>query len=174
MADLPKLARVTSYAKNFTKALQDEFEKRTRRVAELVRQQIRQNLARTGGGKASAPGEFPRLQSGKLYRGVRTRLSSRSPYSFRIDNKEGYGDYLEFGTKGGKIITPVQAKALKFTVFKGARSSTVFTHRVKQGAIKPRSWARRTLVEMRETIRAVYTRGIPELKGKGKTTVRIG
>lgn len=171
----PKVARVTSYAKTFTKAFEAEFAKRTNRVAERVRAKLRENLSVAGSGTPSKPGEFSRSQSGEMARGVRTVIAKRSPYTVRVVNRAKHADAQEFGTRGGQVIVPKRAKALAFPGGTVGGKQTVFAKRVVRGAIKPRGNARRTLAAMRATIRAIYTRGIPEFKsGKNKTIVRIG
>jgi hypothetical protein len=178
MSTLPKVSRVTSYAKTFTTALEDEFKKRTNRVAERVRQKLRENLSTAGAGTPSKPGEYSRSQSGAMVRGIKTVITRRSPYTVRIVNRAAHNAAQEFGTSGGQMITPKRANVLAFPMGKGGKKSgtggTVFTKRVKRGAIKPRANERRTLESLREVIRAIYTRGIPEFKGKNKAIVRIG
>lgn len=170
MPPLPKVARVTTYTKEFTAVLQKEFERRTKRAAEVVRDQLRLNLSQPGGGQPSKPGEFPRMQKGALVRGVYTKLSSSSPYTFRILNRAKHNAAQEYGTTGGKIIVPKKAAALRFM----AGGKVVFSKRVRQGAISARAQARRTLQEMRPVIRAIYTRGISGMMKGNKLTLRIG
>ncbi len=170
MSSSPRV-KVTSYPKKFIAGMEEEFAKRTKRAAEVIAQDLRKNLSTVGGGNPSKPDGFPHMQSGALMRGVRVRVSKRAPYTCRVENRSGHNDPLEFGTAGGKIIAPKTGKALRF--HKGGKA--VFVKWVKQGAIKPRAQARRTLEAGREKIRAIYTRGIPELKGGGnKAIVRIG
>jgi len=171
----PKVARVTSYAKTFTKALEAEFAKRTQRVAERVRAKLRENLSVAGSGTPSKPGEYSRSQSGEMARGVKTVIAKRSPYTVRIVNRAPHDGAQEFGTKAGQVITPKKASALVFTGGTVGSKRTVFTKRVRRGAIKARGNARRTLESMRAVIKAIYTRGIPDMKsGKNRTIVRIG
>lgn len=166
-----KVARVVSYASKFTKQLEDEFKRRTRIAAEKVRKELRQNLSKPGGpNQASAAGEYPRTRSGKLVRGVYTKLSKSSPYTFRVLNRAAYNDPLEYGSKGGKTITPKRAKVLAFP----AKGGTVFTKRVRRGTIRPRSHARRTLESLRPVLKAIYTRGISGMLQGNRANLRLG
>lgn len=173
MAVNPKV-RVTVYPQKFVAAISEEFAKRTARAAEVVKEDLRNNLSTPGNGQPSKPGEFPRMQSGKMYRGVKTVVAKRSPYTVRIVNRAAHNDFQEFGTAGGKIITPVRAKALRFTVGGASGRNVIYTKRVKQGAIKARAQGRRTLEEAREKIRKIYTRGIRDMLKGNKAIVRLG
>lgn len=165
--------RVTSYAKAYTKELTAEFEKRTRRAAEVIAQELRKNLS-TPGPQPSKPGGFPHTQSGKMLRGVRTVVGKKAPYTVRVKINAAHADAQEFGAKGGTLIVPNRALALRFTAWGAGGGKTVFTSRVKKGVLKARSPIRRTLELSREKIRKIYTRGIPALKGKGnKAIVRL-
>lgn len=165
--------KVTSYAKAYTKELAAIFQKRTRRVAQVVAEELRKNLS-TPGPQPSSPSEFPHMQSGAMMRGVRTVVSKASPYTVRVKINAPHADFQEFGAKGGTIIVPKRAAALRF-VAHGLGGKTVFTKRVKKGTLKGRHPIERTLKMSREKIRAIYTRGIPELKKRGgnKAVVRI-
>lgn len=168
--------RVTSYAKRFSEVLAAEFKRRTKRAAEVLATELKRNLSSAGRGTPSAPGQFPRLQSGALLRGVRVRVSKESPYTVRITNKAPHADFIELGTKGGTVFGPVRAKALRF-VPRGAgglAGKPIFVKRVKHGLIKAREPMRRTARENRDKIRRIFTRGVPELKGgSNKAVVRI-
>lgn len=164
-----KVARVTSYAKQFTAELQKEFERRTRIAAERVRKELRANLSKPGGPNQKGGDEYPRMRKGKLVRGVYTKLSKSSPYTFRILNRMPYNDPLEYGSKGGQTVKPKRAKALAFS----AKGGTVFAKRVKRGTIRPRSHARRTLESLRPVLKAIYTRGISGMLN-GNARLRLG
>lgn len=167
------MMRVTSYAKNFEKTLAAEFQKRTRRAAEVIAQELRKNLS-TPGPQPSAPGAYPHMQSGKMMRGVRTVVGKRSPYTVKVKINAPHADAQEFGAKGGTVIVPKRAKALKFTAWGGGGGKVVFAKRVKKGKLAARAPIKRTLEASREKIRKIYTRGILELKGRGnKAVVRI-
>lgn len=165
----PLKLRITTYAARYVKTLADEFATRTDRAAEVVRQELRKNLATPGHGVPSAPGEFPRYQSGAMYRGVQTVTKTRSPYTVRIVNRKKYFDWLEGGTVGGRVIVPKNAKALRFNTRKGV----VFTKKVKQGAIAARRQGERTLEQCRAKIRAIYTRGIRDMLKGNRAVVRV-
>lgn len=141
----------------------------------MLAAEMRRNLSSGGKGAPSKPGEYPKMQSGRLVRGVRVRVKRASPYTVVIENTTPHAAYLEFGTSGGKIIRPKNAKALRFVP--GGRSvgaKPIFVKFVTSGSIKARRQAKRTAEECREKIRKIYTRGIPELKGgANKAIVRV-
>lgn len=167
---LAKRPRVTHWVPEYTKEIELEYKRRTKRAAEVIRDRIRQNIGRPYGGTASKEGEYPKKRSGKMQKGVKTRLGRRSPYTFTVYNTEDYADHLEYDTKGGKVIVPVAKKVLAWQG-SGKGAKTIFAKRVVQGPIKGRSFMRRTLAESRGVIAAIYTRG---LKVKQKGTLRIG
>lgn len=167
--------RVTSYAKRFTDALAAEFKKRTKRAAEVLATELRRNLSSAGRGAPSAPGQFPRMQSGALLRGVRVRVTRESPYTVRLTNVAPHAVFMEKGTSGGTVFGPVKAKALRFVPrgAGGAAGKPVFTKLVKRGAIKARQPLKKTAEQAREKVRRIFTRGVPELKSGNKAVVRI-
>ncbi len=166
--------RVTSYARDFSEKIRKEFERRTRIAAERVRAQLRLNLSHAGGGRPSKPGEFPHKQTGRLMSGVRTVFSKSSPYSFRVINRAPYNDALEGGTVGGQIVTPKSKGVLRFNLKGTAKGGVVFTKKVRRGSIAARHQGRKTLEQMREVLKKIYTRGIADMMKGNRTTIRIG
>lgn len=120
----------TSFARGTTFGLQGRYSEKGNLLGLVMR---------------SKPGEPPRMQSGRLRNSVSwMRLGQ---FSRRVGTNVFYGRLLEFGTKGGKVITPKSAKALYDPV-----SRRFFGKRVVQGAIKPRPWMRPTVNRMRGEI----------------------
>lgn len=161
--------KVTSYAKQYTKEMAKVFQKRTRRVAEVIAQELRKNLS-SPGPKPSKPSEFPKMQSGAMVRGVRTVVTGRSPYTVRVTNTAPHAQAQEVGAKGGTVIVPTRGKALKFKTWGPFGSGkTVFAKAVTKGKLAARSPIKRTLQAMRGKIKKIYTRGVAELKGNSKS-----
>jgi phage gpG-like protein len=95
----------------------------------------------------SRPGEPPRMQSGRLRNSISVQRLNQ--WTVRVGTNIKYARWLEFGTRGGKVITPKRAKALFDPV-----SGRFFGKRVVQGAIKPRPFFRPTVRKMRAEITA--------------------
>lgn len=70
-----------------------------------------------------------------------------------------YSLWLEFGTAGGKIIRPVNKKVLSW--IDPVTGERRFAMWVRQGAIKGRSFLRRTLLEERAKIKEMLTKPMP-------------
>lgn len=95
----------------------------------------------------SAPGTPPHMQSGRLRNSISYEMIG--PYTVRVGTNVKYAKWLEFGTKGGKVITAKNKKALF-----DASSGRFFGKRVVQGAIKARPFFRPTMQRMRGEIMA--------------------
>lgn len=95
----------------------------------------------------SRPGEPPRMQSGRLRNSVSYAMIG--PWTARVGTNVKYAKWLEFGTKGGKVITPKNKKALY-----DPASGRFFGKRVVQGAIRARPFFRPTVARMRGEINA--------------------
>lgn len=93
----------------------------------------------------SKPGEPPMMQSGRGRNSISVRRID--PFTVRVGTNVPYLRMLEFGTKGGKVIVPKNAKVLFDPV-----SRRFFGKRVVQGAIKPRPFFRPTIQRMRGVI----------------------
>lgn len=98
---------------------------------------------------ASLPGEPPRRQTGDLWRRISHEID-RSRHVARVGTNLKYALWLEFGTRGGKVIT---AKGKK--VLANPLTGQVFGKRVVQGAIKPRPFFRPTLDKFRGRAEAI-------------------
>lgn len=98
----------------------------------------------------SLPGEPPMFQSGRLRNSISYEMLG--PFMARVGTNVKYARYLEFGTKGGKVIVPKSKKALYDPV-----SRRFFGKRVVQGAIKPRPFFRPTIARMRGEIAATIS-----------------
>lgn len=142
---IPKAGRVVSYAGRAGKAVRNELEKRIALARTEAKRRVRKNISTPGGpGSHSKPGEFPRKITGKMRDGVDTKLT-RGKLGFGVFSSAKHANWIEFGTKGGVLIRPVRAKMLSWV--SGGRR--YFARSVIQGAIRDRSYVRRTLVSMR-------------------------
>ena len=83
--------------------------------------------------RASAPGEAPATDTGDLAASINSEMIGE--LTGRVDVGAEHGVWLEFGTVGGKTITP---KKGKFLVFYGADGKKVFARKVVLGPIAPR------------------------------------
>lgn len=117
----------TSFARGTTFGLQGRFSEKGNLLGLVMR---------------SKPGEPPRMQSGRLRNSI--SVARIDPFTVRVGTNVKYAKWLEFGTRGGKVITPKSAKALFDPV-----SRRFFGKRVVQGAIKPRPFFRPTVNRMR-------------------------
>lgn len=93
----------------------------------------------------SRPGEPPRFQSGRLRNSIAYEM--KNWHTARVGTNVKYAKWLEFGTKGGRVITAKNKKALY-----DPASGRFFGKRVIQGAIKPRPFFRPTVNRMRPEI----------------------
>lgn len=102
---------------------------------------------------ASKPGEFPRKQTGALRSSVAYDIDPENLVA-RVGTSLRVGRWMEFGTRGGKEITPKEAKVLA-----DAGQGIFFGKKVIQGAIAPRPWLLRTLKESRGKIQQIMDTG---------------
>ena len=93
----------------------------------------------------SKPGEPPLFQTGRLRNSISSEMID--PFTVRVGTNVKYARWLEFGTRGGRVITPKGKKALYDPV-----SRQFFGKRVVQGAIKARPFFRPTVNRMRQEI----------------------
>lgn len=98
---------------------------------------------------ASLPGEPPRRQTGDLWRRISHEID-RSRHVARVGTNLKYALWLEYGTRGGKVIVPKGKKVLANVL-----TGQVFGRRVVQGAIKPRPFFRPTLDKFKARAAAI-------------------
>lgn len=96
----------------------------------------------------SPPGTPPYFQSGRLRNSI--AFAWRGALRIRVGTNVRYARWLEFGTKGGKVIVPKTKKVLFDPV-----SGLFFGKRVIQGPIKPRPYMRPTAMRLAPTFRAI-------------------
>lgn len=101
---------------------------------------------------ASKPGEFPRKQTGKLRSSVAYTID-RENLTARVGTSLKVGRWMEFGVKGGKVITPKNKRVL------ADAAGNIYGKKVIQGAIAPRPWLLKTLKESRGQLQQILTHG---------------
>jgi len=118
----------------------------------------RENISESnaGGRSPSAPGEFPHYGSGDLAKSVKYDVDETN-FTLKVGTDEPYGYYLELGTSGGKVL--IAAPGRVFTWIDKDTGERVFSKRVTLGAIKPRSFLRRTMYEEASKLTRILTSG---------------
>jgi hypothetical protein len=102
----------------------------------------------------SREGEFPKAITGKGHGSIFKRFLNGGMVG-QVGTNLFYMVLLEVGTAGGKLIVPRVRKALRWIDNLG---HPVFRRWVIQGAIRGRSFLRRTLREESATLRGIFTR----------------
>lgn len=105
------------------------------------------------GSAPSSPGDFPAKQTGGLRSSIayvmdRQSLVARTGTSLRV------GRWMEFGTRGGKVITPKDKAVLA-----DSAAGIIFGKKVVQGAIAPRPWLLRTMNEEKAAMGQIISTG---------------
>ena len=106
------------------------------------------------GSNPSKPGEAPHKQTGTLRSSIAHEMTE--PQRALVGTALKVGKWMELGVVGGKIIRPVNKKALANTAL-----GLMFGKRVKQGAIKPRPFLRSTLNEEKPNIISIVGGNLP-------------
>lgn len=131
-----------------------------RLACQVVADQTKRNISissRSAG--PSKPGEFPHANTGRLRNSIFWSVDEITAIGI-VGTTLFYGVALEFGTTGGKVIVPIRAKALSWISPTGKR---VFAKRVVTKPMAPRSFLRRTMIEMRPTIARILTQKVPDV-----------
>ncbi len=149
------------------------YAKRLTKAAIFLQGQIRQLISvpsrsvsfqKTKGGKIkkvlgprgnmrSQPGQPPHMDHGALRASI-TYEVDRENLTARIGSPSKVARWMELGTPGGKIITPKTKKVLA-----NVATGQIFGKRVRQGAIRPRPFLRRSLKENMPAIRRIIEHG---------------
>jgi hypothetical protein len=104
------------------------------------------------GDSRSKPGEPPHKDFGNL-RGSITFDYDPQALRARVGSPSKVAKWMELGTPGGKIIVAKNKKVL------ADAAGNIFGKRVRQGAIRPRPFLRRSLKDNRERIRQIIEHG---------------
>ncbi len=126
-------------------------------ATELLKRRVVENLSqptRTLG--PSKEGDYPHADTGRLRNSIFANVDE-SRLTGIVGTNLAYGVWLEWGVQGGKIIEPVNAKALSW--IDPQTGERRFAKWVKQGAIRGRSFLRRSLLELRPQFVALFRRG---------------
>lgn len=150
--NLPNQARMVWYADEITAEARREAMGKIRLACEFVKVQVQRNIsvsARAAG--PSEPGDYPHANIGRLRQSIFAEYDE-SDMSGIVGTTMLYGLWLEYGTAGGKII---RAAGKALTWIDKTTGQRVFAKQIRQGAIKERSFLRRTLVEEEASIRRI-------------------
>lgn len=144
---------LTWYGAELQGAARDETIRTIGEICAFLEKQVKKNISIEGRGIPSADGQFPRKQSGDLYKSIFYAV-----YPKKLEGIVGtdvpQGLWMEYGTPGGVLIRPIQANFLSWIdPWTGKRQ---FRKRVIQGAIRTRSFLRRTLHESRSQIAKMF------------------
>lgn len=139
------------YGETFKAQLHDHLALRVEYAARTLRDYIRRKLLAHRSPPTSAAGGYPHYGTGHLARNVQME-SDRSTATARVGTNVPYGKWLEFGTRGGRVIRPKRGKALRWI---DAGGTPRFARQVVQGPIKPRPWLSLAVREMRPTIKRI-------------------
>jgi hypothetical protein len=104
------------------------------------------------GDSRSKPGEPPHKDFGNL-RGSIAFDFDPATLTARVGSPSKVARWMELGTPGGKIIVAKNKKVL------ADGAGNIFGKRVKQGAIRPRPFLRRSLKDSKERIRQIIEHG---------------
>jgi hypothetical protein len=148
------------YGNELREHVRAHYLSRVYQAAEAVRQQVQRNISVSSRGGPSQPGEYPHADTGALRNSIFAEVDARR-LNFRVGTPLKYGLWLEYGTAGGRVIRPTHGTTLSWRDPRSGR--IVYAKWVRQGAIRQRSFLRRTLVEMRPWLAAFFTREIPDM-----------
>lgn len=127
---------------------------------QVVSDQTKRNVSissRSSG--PSKPGEFPHANTGRLRNSIFWSVDEKLLTGI-VGTPLMYGVWLEYGTTGGKVINPTSKRFLSW--INPATGARVFARQVTTKPMAPRSFLRRTLLEMRSTVQSIMTRKIPD------------
>lgn len=154
--------------KEVLNALDETAKKRMMEAAREVHKQTVLNLTGNRSGRtyfvpgtnkeyqASAPGEPPASMTGTLRKSVKWGVEGEGISLVGYvgtDSKEG--PWMEFGVRGGKLITP---KKGRFLTWKHPIFGFLHKRSVIQGQILPRPWLRPTFERMEGKIQEIFRR----------------
>lgn len=145
-----------------------EFVKRLMLICEFVKTRVQRNISVSS--RAAGPskeGEFPHAITSRLRNSIFWRVDEKTMTGI-VGTPLFYGVWLEFGTAGGKVIEPVQAKALSW--IDPATGERRFAKRVITRGMKPRSFLRRTLFESKPQIKMILNRPFMDMP-KGQASL---
>lgn len=108
----------------------------------------------------SREGEYPHADTGRLRNSIFASVDEKTLEGIVGTNLK-YGLWLEYGTRGGRVIT---AKGGKMLSWLGKGGRRVFAKSVTLGPIKGRSYLRRTFVEAQPKLRKFFGEQWPDLK----------
>ncbi len=142
----------------FTEGVHAIMTIRVMTASEHLRNRVIKNLSvssRSFG--RSKPGQFPRADTGRLRNSIFKRMV-QGKLAGQVGTNLNYGLWLEYGTKA-TVILPVKRKVLSW--IDPTTGKRVYARRVMRGAIKGRSFLRRTLWAERPKIASIMTAGLP-------------
>ena len=146
------------YGDQLTGAIRKEWLRRLYVALEHLKARVQVNISKPSSDRRSLPGEFPRAETGRLRNSIFYAVDEMA-MSGTVGTPLLYGKWLEFGTKGGKIIRPINAKFLSWIAPDGTR---VFAKYVKQGPMEPRPYLKPTWVAEISYIKSLFEKVIPQ------------
>ncbi len=145
------MAEYKWYGDKITAQIRKETALRVEYASRSIRDHIRTQLGQQRFPPSGPEGGYPAMRSGHLRRNIQMEMN-RALCEGRVGTSVLYGRYLEFGTRGGKIITAAPGKMLRF---RGRDGGWVFRKSVKLAPIKPRPWLSRGFREFAPQIKRI-------------------
>lgn len=101
------------------------------------------------GSKPSQPGGFPAKQTGTLRSTIAYDVD-KDNLTAKVGTSSRVGYWLEFGTRGGTIITPQEKRVLANQAL-----GQIFGTKVRQGAIEARPWLVKTVQQNQSEVNQI-------------------
>lgn len=136
-----KTTEITWYGGEITRRLKTMMIGRLNKAGSMLVEQVQKNIS---GKSPSTPGMYPGLSTGALRASVYYTLNPET-MTVQVASNSPYALYLEYGTSGGKVITAAPGKM--FSWIDPKSGDRVFAKRITLGAIRRRSFLRRTTYE---------------------------
>jgi len=155
-------SRVTWSGKEYEGAVRAELVKRLRLAVEMVKTQTQRNISQSSRGGRSKPGGFPHADTGRLRNSIFGEVDADSLEGI-VGTPLQYGNWLEFGTAGGRVIRAPAGGVLSWIGKDGKRA---YAKTVKIGPMAARPFLRPTMVQMQQKIATLFTKPFPDGKLK--------
>jgi len=143
--------RIVDHSAEFKRRLDVAMEKVLRKTSAYAVRAIRKDMRQSAGGvpkpaaeppiygwvrTRSAPGDSPAVQTGKLYRSIQYAMMTQR--KFRVGTGSKVGRWTQYGTRGGRMISPVSKPYLVFRHPSGRLVRTKGP--IARGTVEPRPW----------------------------------
>ena len=149
-------ATINSNLDQYGAWVEDQAFDRLRLICEAVKVQTQRNISKSSEAFGpSAVGDFPHAASGYLRNSI-FWSANRQKMTGTVGTPLLYGLWLEEGTAGGVLVQPTRGKMLSWVDPRSGERR--FARHVITSPQGPRSFLRRTLIEMTDAIRKIMAR----------------